>query len=145
MPALFALGLNPALAMGKEKLRQGEQLFAFLDDIYVVASYKRAVEIFHHGYTDYRRDYKNKNESWKIENVVKTGSASPARTQRSSEENRGADMDEQCHNTRSRHRRLRLANRYGGVLPEVCREENTRRKQVTRAFVGDLQVSWLLL
>ena len=35
MPALFALGLNPALPMGKEKLQQGEQLLAFLDDVYV--------------------------------------------------------------------------------------------------------------
>ena len=36
MPALFSLGLHPALAAVQERLSAGERLLAFLDDIYIV-------------------------------------------------------------------------------------------------------------
>ncbi len=46
MPALFALGQHPALVNVRATLREGEALFAFLDDIYVVSEPERAKSIF---------------------------------------------------------------------------------------------------
>eukprot|EP00973_Karenia_brevis_P032408 4469203-Karenia_brevis.AAC.1 len=46
MPALFALGQHPALVAARATLREGEELFAFLDDIYVVCQPDRAKVIF---------------------------------------------------------------------------------------------------
>ena len=38
MPALFSLGQHPALLAVQAQLEDGERLFAFLDDVYVVCS-----------------------------------------------------------------------------------------------------------
>ena len=38
MPALFSLGQHPALQAVQAQLENGERLFAFLDDVYVVCS-----------------------------------------------------------------------------------------------------------
>ena len=46
MPQLFALGLSPALREAKQKLQEDESLFAFLDDLYLLASKPRMVEAF---------------------------------------------------------------------------------------------------
>jgi len=46
MPQLFALGLSPALREAEQKLQEDESLFAFLDDLYLLASKPRVVEAF---------------------------------------------------------------------------------------------------
>ena len=46
MPALFALGQHAALVEVNEKLQDGEFIFAFLDDIYVVSQPDRVHDIF---------------------------------------------------------------------------------------------------
>ena len=46
MPALYALGQHPALHEVQQTLREGEALFAFLDDVYAVCSPDRARPIF---------------------------------------------------------------------------------------------------
>ena len=42
MPALYALGQHAALVEAQRALAPGELIFAFLDDIYVVATKSRA-------------------------------------------------------------------------------------------------------
>ena len=46
MPALFALGLHPALQQADELLEEGEWLGAFLDDVYLVTTRERAKAAF---------------------------------------------------------------------------------------------------
>ena len=46
MPALYALGQHAALTQVHATLRQGEMLFAYLDDIYVLCDPYRVAEIF---------------------------------------------------------------------------------------------------
>ena len=46
MPALFALGLHPALQQADELLEEGEWLGAFLDDVYLVTTRERARAAF---------------------------------------------------------------------------------------------------
>ena len=46
MPALFSLGQHPALQGVRAHLRDGERLFAFLDDVFVVCSPPRVNAIF---------------------------------------------------------------------------------------------------
>ena len=46
MPALFALGQHSALLQINVTLREGEMLFAHLDDIYVLCDPDRVAEIF---------------------------------------------------------------------------------------------------
>ena len=46
MPALYALGQHEALSQVHATLRQGELLFAYLDDIYVLCDPSRVAEIF---------------------------------------------------------------------------------------------------
>ena len=41
MPLLFSLGQHPALVEVQRQLVQGEHLFAYLDDIYVVTELER--------------------------------------------------------------------------------------------------------
>ena len=45
MPLLFSLGQHKALLRVQERLRRGESLMAFLDDIYVVTVPERVVEV----------------------------------------------------------------------------------------------------
>ena len=45
MPALYAIAQHPALAAVHAQLREGEAVFAFLDDIYVVAVPERIREL----------------------------------------------------------------------------------------------------
>ena len=45
MPALFSLGLHPALAAVQERLSAGERVFAFLDDINIVCRPTRVLEV----------------------------------------------------------------------------------------------------
>ena len=45
MPALFSLGLHPALAAVQERLSAGERLLAFLDDICIVCRPTRVLEV----------------------------------------------------------------------------------------------------
>ena len=45
MPALFALGQNAALQAVNARLRDGERLFAFLDDVYVICIPERVGDI----------------------------------------------------------------------------------------------------
>ena len=45
MPMLFSLGQHAALMAVAAKLREGERLLAFLDDLYIVTSPDRTVEI----------------------------------------------------------------------------------------------------
>ena len=58
MPALFALGLNDTLVEVKEQLHQGEHLFAYLDDIYVLCKPGRVNALYqllrdkHAGFSD---------------------------------------------------------------------------------------------
>ena len=47
MPAMYALGQHPALQEVASKLLPKEQLFAYLDDVYVVCLPERVTEIFH--------------------------------------------------------------------------------------------------
>ena len=46
MPALFALGQHPALEEVQSHLIEGEMLFSFLDDIYIVCEPHRVSFIF---------------------------------------------------------------------------------------------------
>ena len=46
MPALYALGQHAALSQVSATLREGEMIFAYLDDIYVLCDPDRAAEIF---------------------------------------------------------------------------------------------------
>ena len=46
MPALFALGLHDALVKAQNKLSNGDRLFAFLDDLYLVTTKARARKSF---------------------------------------------------------------------------------------------------
>ena len=45
MPMLFSLGLHAALMALAARLREGERLLAFLDDLYIVTSPDRTVEV----------------------------------------------------------------------------------------------------
>ena len=45
MPALYAIAQHPALAAVNEQLHEGEAVFAYLDDIYVVAAPERIREL----------------------------------------------------------------------------------------------------
>jgi hypothetical protein len=46
MPALFLLGQHPALAQVHSQIREGEHIFAYLDDIYIVSHPDRSRAIF---------------------------------------------------------------------------------------------------
>ena len=46
MPMLYALGQHRALEAINARLRSGERMFAFLDDIYVVSKPDRVAEIY---------------------------------------------------------------------------------------------------
>ena len=46
MPALFALGIHEAVEEVSTQLHPGERIFAFLDDIYLVAPRHRAAEVY---------------------------------------------------------------------------------------------------
>ena len=46
MPALYALGQHAAIETVVASLHEGEHLFAFLDDIYIVCSLERVVPIY---------------------------------------------------------------------------------------------------
>ena len=46
MPALYAMGQHMALVQIHSRLRTGEHVFAFLDDIYVICYPERVTEIF---------------------------------------------------------------------------------------------------
>ena len=46
MPMLFALGLHPVLRAAQARMRAGERIFAYLDDVYVNCRPERVVEIF---------------------------------------------------------------------------------------------------
>ena len=46
MPALFALGLHDTLVEVKGQLLQGEHLFAYLDDIYVLCKPERVKALY---------------------------------------------------------------------------------------------------
>ena len=46
MPALYFLGQHAALEAVQAQLREGEHLFAFLDDVYVLCQPERAREVF---------------------------------------------------------------------------------------------------
>ena len=46
MPLLYALGQHRALEAVTERLRPGERLFAFFDDVYVTCSPDRVVDVF---------------------------------------------------------------------------------------------------
>eukprot|EP00973_Karenia_brevis_P059577 8294542-Karenia_brevis.AAC.1 len=46
MPALYAIAQHPALQEVAQHLRHGEQVFAFLDDIYLVCKPDRASYLF---------------------------------------------------------------------------------------------------
>ena len=45
MPMLFSLGQHAALVAVAARLREGERLLAFLDDLYIVTSPDRTVEV----------------------------------------------------------------------------------------------------
>ena len=45
MPLLFSLGQHAALAAANARLEGGERLFAYLDDIYVICSPRRVLEV----------------------------------------------------------------------------------------------------
>ena len=45
-PLLFSLGKHRALVTVKSKLKEGEKLFAFLDDVYVICTPKRVLDVF---------------------------------------------------------------------------------------------------
>ena len=47
MPALYALAQHRALEVAASRLLAGEQLLAYLDDIYVLCRPERAVDAFH--------------------------------------------------------------------------------------------------
>ena len=46
MPALFSLGMHRALTALQTKLQPGERVFAFLDDLYIVAAPERVRTLF---------------------------------------------------------------------------------------------------
>ena len=46
MPALFALGLHDTLARVKTEMQPGEELFAYLDDIYVLCKPARVKPLY---------------------------------------------------------------------------------------------------
>ena len=46
MPAMFSLALQPALRALQPELRAGEQALAYLDDVYILASPARVVELY---------------------------------------------------------------------------------------------------
>ena len=46
MPLFFSLGMRSALVAVKAKLKEGERLFAFLDDVYVICTSSRVLQVF---------------------------------------------------------------------------------------------------
>ena len=46
MPLLFSLGLHRAVVSVRSKLKEGEKLFAFLDDVYVIVPPSRVLDVF---------------------------------------------------------------------------------------------------
>ena len=46
MPLLFSLGMHSALVAINAKLKEGERLFAFLDDVYVTCTPARVLPVF---------------------------------------------------------------------------------------------------
>ena len=46
MPALFSLGLHDAIHHASQQLRQGEQIVAYLDDIYLLTGRDRARTVY---------------------------------------------------------------------------------------------------
>ena len=46
MPLLFSLGMHGALVTVKSKLKEGEKLFGYLDDVYVICTPKRVLDVF---------------------------------------------------------------------------------------------------
>ena len=48
MPLLFSLAMHPSLVSTGDLLREGEKIFAFLDDMYLICKPERVLEIFHH-------------------------------------------------------------------------------------------------
>ena len=46
MPALFSLGMHEALEATQRELNEGERVFAYLDDVYVVARPERTRATF---------------------------------------------------------------------------------------------------
>ena len=45
MPSLFSLAMHPSLVSTGD-LREGEQFFAFLDDVYLICKPERLLEVF---------------------------------------------------------------------------------------------------
>ena len=46
MPALFALGLHDTLVKVKEQMQEGEHLFAYLDDVYILCKLARVKVLY---------------------------------------------------------------------------------------------------
>ena len=46
MPLLFSLAMHPSLVRTGDLLREGEKLFAFLDDLYLICKPERVLEVF---------------------------------------------------------------------------------------------------
>ena len=46
MPLLFSLAMHPSLVSTGDLLREGEKLFAFLDDVYLICKPERVLEVF---------------------------------------------------------------------------------------------------
>ena len=46
MPALFSLAQHPALEEVQGQLRDGEAIFAYLDDTYIIATPERINELY---------------------------------------------------------------------------------------------------
>eukprot|EP00973_Karenia_brevis_P011853 1608801-Karenia_brevis.AAC.1 len=46
MPALFSLGIHGALEAAQLELQEGEQLYAYLDDIYAITRPERSRAVF---------------------------------------------------------------------------------------------------
>ena len=46
MPLIFSLTLHPSLRSAAKLLREGEKIFAFLDDVHLVCTPDRVLEVF---------------------------------------------------------------------------------------------------
>ena len=51
MPALFALGLHDALVEARRRLHPDDTVVAFLDDLYVITTWERALPALTRGWS----------------------------------------------------------------------------------------------
>ena len=81
MPMLFSLGQHAALMAVAARLREGERLFVFLDDLYIVTSPDRTVEVKSCGATQESVFTKGKHAFGTVAGSCQTGATFSSKLQ----------------------------------------------------------------